>query len=94
MNSPNLNGMSAEKAAFLAQLMSETQSKNKNDMLPFLLSLSSRVNQSGLHFTDEETNTLIGQLTANLSPQDKQKVEMLRRFSQMLAGRNSPPKQS
>ncbi len=85
MISPESNGMSTDKAAFLAQLLSEGKTKNQADMLPFLLSLSGRVNQSGLSFSDEETDRIIGQLTANFSPQERQKVEMLRRISKMLA---------
>ncbi|MBQ8639458.1 MAG: hypothetical protein IJ468_09835 [Lachnospiraceae bacterium] len=92
MISPEQSNLSPEKIAFLTQLMNETQSKNQNNMLPFLLSLSGRINQSGLNFTDEETNLLIKQLTADLSPKDKQKVEMLKQFSQMLAQKGNTQK--
>jgi len=92
MISPESSSMSEDKAAFLARLMSETQSKNKSEMLPFLLSLSTRVNQSGLSFSDEETDLIISQLTSGFSPQERKKVEMLRQFSKMLSARKPPPR--
>lgn len=91
MISPEAGGMSPEKAAFFNQLMSETQSKSKTELLPFLFGLSSRINQSGFVFTDEETDFIIRQLTAGFSPQEKKRVEMLRHFSRMLSQKNSSP---
>ncbi len=88
MISPESGAMPADKAAFLAQLLAEGKSKNQSEMLPFLLGLTNRVNQSGLSFSDDETNFIINQLTANFSPKERQKVEMLRRLSKMLSSKN------
>lgn len=85
MISPQSGGMSPQKAEFLSQLIAETQSKNKSELLPFLFGLSARINQSGLVFTDEETDLIIKQLTAGFSPGEKKRVEMLRQFSRMLS---------
>lgn len=89
MTSHDTQGISSEKAAFLSQLLSETRSKNKTDMMPFLLSLNNRINQSGLSFNDEETELIIKHLTGNFSPQERKKVEMLRQFSKMLSSSHS-----
>ncbi|WP_288160226.1 hypothetical protein [uncultured Megasphaera sp.] len=49
-----------------------------------------------MSFSDEETDALVSQLTKNLSPKEKKRVELLHQLSKMLAkqSKKTPPPQS
>lgn len=87
MKLSDFNNMSPQKAAFLLQLISESKTKSKAELLPFLFGLSSRIERSGFSFSDKETQELVHQLTAGFSPAEQKRVEMLRTFSQMLSSK-------
>ncbi len=88
MNQSNWNenlglNMSPEKVAFLNAMLEEMKRKNKNEMMPFLLSVMSRANSKGIQFTDKETDFIIGKMKANMSSAEKKKVDMLRQMTRM-----------
>ncbi|MFR8033098.1 MAG: hypothetical protein ACLU6W_03645 [Lachnospiraceae bacterium] len=88
MNQANWNenlglNMPPEKVAFLNAMLEEMGGKNKNEMMPFLLSVMSRANSKGIQFTDQETDFIIGKLKANMSPAERKKVDMLRQMTRM-----------
>ena len=88
------DNMSPEKAQFIRQMVSEAAGKNQNELLPFLLGMNRQIAGNHMNFSDEETDALVAQLTANLSPKEKKRVELLRQLSKMLAkqqGRQTPP---
>ena len=88
MNQSNWNenlglNMPPEKVAFLNAMLEEMGGKNKNEMMPFLLSVMSRANSKGIQFTDQETDFIISKLKANMSPAERKKVDMLRQMTRM-----------
>lgn len=91
-NFGNAAGISPEKMAFLNAMMEEMNGKNQNQMLSFLTSINSQAGEKGIQFSDEETELLVQALTANMSPAERKRVELLRRMSKMLG--NKPSKKS
>ncbi len=87
------DNMSPEKAQFIRQMVSEAAGKNQNELLPFLLGMNRQIAGTHMNFSDDETDALVSQLTANLSPKEKKRVELLRQLSKMLAkqGRQTLP---
>ena len=87
------DNMPPEKAQFIRQMVNEAAGKNQNELFPFLLGINRQISGKHMNFSDEETDALVSQLTANLSPKEKKRVELLRQLSKMLAkpqGRKSP----
>ena len=82
------DNMSPEKAQFIKQIVSDAAGKNQNELLPFLLNINRQI--------AEETDALVSQLTKNLSPKEKKRVELLHQLSKMLAkqSKKTPPPQS
>lgn len=64
------DNMSPEKAQFIRQMVSGT-GKNQNELLPFLLGMNRQIAGKHMNFSDDETDALVSQLTANLSPKEK-----------------------
>ena len=79
------DNMSPEKAQFIKQIVSDAAGKNQNELLPFLLNINRQIAGKHMSFSDEETDALVSQLTKNLSPKEKKRVELLHQLSKMLA---------
>ena len=90
------DNMSPEKAQFIKQIVSEASGKSQNELFPFLLGINRQIAGKHLRFSDEETDALVSQLTKNLSPKEKKRVELLHQLSKMLAkqSKKTPPPQS
>ncbi len=90
---PNIG---AEKIDFLTALMKEATAKNQNELMPFLMGVTQQANEKGVQFNDDETEMLVQLMTANMSPAERKKVELLRRMSKMMGKRKNsnetPPK--
>ena len=78
------DNMSPEKAQFIKQIVSDAAGKNQNELLPFLLNINRQIAGKHMSFSDEETDALVSQLTKNLSPKEKKRVELLHQLSKML----------
>ena len=88
------DNMSPEKAQFIKQIVSEASGKSQNELFP--LGINRQIAGKHMSFSDEETDALVSQLTKNLSPKEKKRVELLHQLSKMLAkqSKKTPPPQS
>ena len=77
---------------YLMKMMSEANGKDKNSMMPFLMGLSSSSEQSGMDFSDSETDMILQVLSQKMSPEEKSKIDMIRNISRMIAMKNKPKK--
>ena len=59
------------------QIMKE-QGKQMKEAAPLLMAAASRLKNHNLSFTPEESSLLIEILTKDMSPQEKEKVEMMK----------------
>lgn len=86
---PRIQSMNPEKVEFLSRLTDEIQNAPKNQLLNKFLSLSLEASQSGISFSDQETELMTGILMNYMNPADKGKLNLLRTLSQKLASRQS-----
>lgn len=91
-NDPSLKNISADKMQYLMKMMSEANGKDKNSMMPFLMGLSSSSEQSGMDFSDSETDMILQVLSQKMTPEEKSKIDMIRNISRMIAMKNKPKK--
>lgn len=84
-NDPLFQKMPMEKMDFITTLLGEVDTKNKNELMPFLLSITTRANEKGIQFTDTETDFIVSNISKHMSPAERKKIDTLRRVSQMLA---------
>jgi len=78
MDDPNLKDMDPRKKNILMTLMTQAHGKSLNDSVPLLLAAQNQLNQQGLAFTPAEREILFSILTAELSPQEKQRFNMVK----------------
>ena len=76
--------MDPKKARLLEEFMKIAEGKNTQELLPLLLAFSNKAKSENIKFTKEETNMLFEQMKKNMSPQDRQKAEVLMNMASVL----------
>lgn len=94
MNNPAFKDINPQKLLLLNQILGQANTKSKDDLIPFFMAASSKANSMGMSFNDSETDLIISALTANMSEQEKSRVETIRTLSRMLSSQQQKPKDS
>jgi hypothetical protein len=77
MSHPALKNIDPARLQMLSSLASQAQSKNKNELLPFLMAAASQAGSSQLSFGPDEIDTIIQVLKIGKSPQEIQQMDRL-----------------
>ena len=72
--------LSPAKQALIAEIVKDAENASGDAMLPLLLKAQSRMKAQNIRFTPEESTFLMTTLMSNLSPAEKAKFDMLKRF--------------
>jgi len=80
INHPAMKNIDARKLAVLVDLANEAEGKPADKALPLLVKANAKMKALGLTFTTEETNLMVEILTKDMSPADKQKLEMIKKM--------------
>ena len=84
---PALKNMDLKKLAFLSELVSQTNGKSPDSMLPFLVSANKNANAMGLQFNDSETDLLLKVLKSRMTPEEQNRIELFRKMAGLLGGK-------
>lgn len=84
MNNPALKDIDPVKLELLTQMVTQAESKNKDELLPFFLSINKEAIKRGINFNDAETDIILNILKTKMSPQDIKKIETIRNISKIL----------
>ncbi len=76
-NNPELKNMNPQKLNFLMELASNNPPNNTKDMANVLMGAASKAKQSGMEFTPNETDLLVGILKQNMSPEEQKKTDQI-----------------
>ena len=77
---PEYQKLSPAKQAFISEIVKDAQSTSGDAMLPLLLKAQSRMKAQNIQFTPEESAFLMTTLMSNLSPAERAKFDMLKKF--------------
>ena len=83
-DNPKLAGMDRAKLDLLQQMASQGAKKAPADLLPFIMSASSKGKNAGLKFNPNEINTIIEVLKIGKSPQEQAKLDQVVRLMKMM----------
>ncbi|SHO51233.1 hypothetical protein [Anaerocolumna xylanovorans] len=81
MNHPAMKNIDARKLAILVELANEAEGKSQDKVLPLLMTANAKLKSMNLTFTKEENDLLVDILTKDMSPADRQKVEMIKKMA-------------
>ena len=82
-NHPEYQKMSPQKQGLISEIVKDASSLSGDATLPLLLKAQQRMKSLGIQFTKEESAFLITTLMADLSPAERAKSEMLKKFMKL-----------
>lgn len=77
---PEYQKLSPAKQALISEIVKDAQNTSGDAMLPLLLKAQSRMKAQKIQFTQEESAFLMTTLMSGLSPAEKAKFDMLKKF--------------
>ena len=77
---PEYQKLSPEKQALISEIVKDANSLSGDAALPLLLKAQQRMKAKGIQFTQEESAFLITTLMSDLSPAERAKFDMLKKF--------------
>ncbi len=80
MNNEALRNMHPLKKQILLEFIKETQGLPMEKALPNLMKTNAKLKSMNMDFTPQEVNIITDLLTANMSPADKMKLEMIKKM--------------
>ncbi|MBO5261113.1 MAG: hypothetical protein J6A82_02490 [Coprococcus sp.] len=75
---PRLNNMHPLKREILFRLSHTSTNLSPEELLPQVMKINQELHKRNLSFTKEESDIVIDILTENMSPAEKQKINMIR----------------
>ena len=79
-----LNNISKEKLDILTNIISGANGLSNNEIIPFFLKQTTEASSNGIYFTDAETELIIDVLKAGMTPEQRKRIEIVKRMSIML----------
>lgn len=76
-NNPAFQNLSPEKLEFLMNFMGQQKTNNAKDMMAMLMAFSNKAKGQGIQFSSSETDFIIEHLKESMSPQERQRVDMI-----------------
>lgn len=86
-NNSIFENMEPQKAQFLQQMLEQASQKKQSEVLPFLLTVTATASSRGINFNEQETDFIVDQITASMSPAEKKKVALLRKMTQQFSSK-------
>ncbi len=80
INHPAMKNIDVRKLAVLVDLANEAEGKPADKVFPILIKANTKMKALGLNFTTDETNLIVEILTKDMSPADKQKLELIKKM--------------
>jgi hypothetical protein len=75
--------MPMDKLSFLMEFMQQDKPASSKEMLPFLMGFVSKAKNRGIQFSSAETDFIIEHLKENMSPEERQKTDMIVQMMRM-----------
>ena len=77
LNNAAFQNMTPEKLAFLMDFVNQSKPNSSKDMLSFLMGFVGKAQNQGIQFSQNETDFVIEHLKESMSPQERQKTDMI-----------------
>ena len=83
---PRLKAMDKRKLDFLTAFAERVEHTDKANLMETFMAINLEAKQKGIQFNDKETSLLVAILSANMAPDQKKKVDMLKMLSKKMTG--------
>ena len=76
-NTPEFQRLHPLKKQIIEELARNSRNNSVESMIPKIMSINKELNRRNLNFTKSESRLMINILTQDMSPADKQKIDMI-----------------
>lgn len=80
INHPAMENIDPRKLAILVELSNEAHGKPLEQSLPYIMNAKAKLNAQNLVFSNEENELLVEVLSKDMSQQDKNKLDMIKKM--------------
>lgn len=84
INHPAMKNIHPAKKQILLELSKNSKNATMDKLLPLMMNANTKLKSQGLNFSQQETDLITEILTANLSPAERQKFEMLKKMMPLM----------
>lgn len=84
INHPAMKNIHPAKKQILLELSKNSKNASMDKLLPLMMSANTKLKSQGLNFSQQESDLIIDILSANLSPAERQKFEMLKKMMPLM----------
>lgn len=84
-SNPLLKDINPQKMQILGEILSQADTKNTNELLPFFMAASQKASSMGVAFSNSETDLIIDILTQNMTPSEKARVNSIRKLAMLVS---------
>ena len=81
----NINNISPEKLNFISDVIKQSETVYKDNMITFFINAAANANAKGINFTDAETELIINSLKANMTKEQITKLETIRNLAKAIS---------
>ena len=85
----NINGISPDKLNILTEIIAQSENISSDNLVPFFLNAAATANSRGINFSDEETDIIINALKTNMTKEQINKLDTVRKLSKMIMSSQS-----
>ena len=72
-----MTNLDPRKLMLINEFKNMANGKSSDEILPLVLAMSKKSNSMGLQFSNEEMHQIVNTLSADLSPAEKKRVDMM-----------------
>ena len=87
---PVFSSMDPIKYRFLTKVLSMAEKQDPKKLGPFFGAAIKKANDTGIQFTDEETAHLLQALSAHMTPEEKNRMQMVQNMMQKILQNRKP----
>lgn len=84
MNDSRLSGIDPAKLQMLLSMSGQGASKNKQELMPFLMAAAAQSREKGMTFTPQETDLIIEVMKQGKSQEEIAKIEKIRMMMRLM----------
>lgn len=85
MEDPAIAGISNEKLEILTKIVENSDGLDAKQLIPYFIKSSNEAEKDGVVFSDTETNAILNVLMADISPEEKKRVNTVRKLADMIS---------
>lgn len=82
-NNPKLNGIAPLKLKIIMEIKAKSKNRSIEELIPEIMKINQELNRRNMSFTKKETELLLEVIEEELTPEEKNRFNMIKGFMNM-----------